>query len=135
MSPPPPPPPPSPSPPQHPANFAQLSKNVFAIDPAVRFAGVIDRMGKLVAGGMREGLKPLESVRDMDRLYIEFALRNAMRREFDAEFGPTIYAMSERERIKIATFPLPGENLLLISIERSSPHDRIISKILELVRQ
>lgn len=115
--------------------MAQLCKNVFAIDTAVRFAGVIDRMGKLVAGGMREGLKPLESVKDMDRLYIEFALRNAMRREFDAEFGPTIYAMSERERIKIATFPLEGEKLLLISIERSSPHDRIISKIMELVQQ
>ncbi|WP_337863715.1 DUF6659 family protein [Nitrososphaera sp.] len=113
---------------------AELCSKVFAIDPAVRFAGVIDKMGKLVAGGMREGLRPLESVKDMDRLYLEFALRNAMRREFDAEFGPTIYAMSEREKIKIATFPMPGEELLLISIDRSHPHDRIISRILELLR-
>lgn len=115
------------------ADWGELCARVFAVDPAIRFAGVVDRMGRLVAGGMRQGLNPLESIKDMDRLYLEFALRNAMRREFDAEFGPTIYAMSERERIKIATFPLPGENLLLISIERSSPHDRIISRILELV--
>ena len=115
--------------------MAQLCGQVFDIDPAIRFAGIIDRMGKLVAGGMRPGLPPLESIKDMDRLYLEFALRNAMRREFDGDFGPTIYAMSERERIKIATFPMPGDdNLLLISMERSKPHDRIISRVLELVR-
>jgi hypothetical protein len=115
-------------------DMGQLCGQVFDIDPAIRFAGVIDRMGKLIAGGMRPGLKPLESIKDMDRLYLEFALRNAMRREFDGEFGPTVYAMSERERIKIATFPMPGDSLLLISIERAKPHDRIISRVLELVR-
>ncbi len=114
--------------------MGELCGQVFDIDPAIRFAGIIDRMGKLVAGGMRPGLQPLESIKDMDRLYLEFALRNAMRREFDGDCGPTIYAMSERERIKIATFPMPGDSLLLISMERSKPHDRIISRILELVR-
>ena len=115
-------------------DWAQLCRQAFEIDPAVRFAGVIDRMGRLVAGGMRDGLAPLESIKDMDRLYVEFALRNAMRNEFDSEFGRTKYTMSERERIKIGTFPLQGDHFLLISIERTAPHDRIISRILELVR-
>lgn len=115
-------------------DWAQLCRQVFEIGPALRFAGVIDRMGRLVAGGMRDGLKPLESIKDMDRLYVEFALRNAMRNEFDSEFGRTKYTMSERERIKIGTFPLRGDYFLLISIEHTAPHDRIISRILELVR-
>ena len=115
-------------------DWAKLCEQVFEIDSAVRFAGVIDRMGRLLAGGMREGLAPLESIKDMDRLYVEFALRNAMRNEFDSEFGRTKYTMSERERIKIGTFPLQGDNFLLISIERTAPHDRIISRILGLVR-
>lgn len=114
--------------------WAQLCRQIFEIDPALRFAGVIDRMGKLVSGGMRDGLAPLESIKDMDRLYVEFALRNAMRHEFDSEFGRTRYTMSERERIKIGTFPLQGDNFLLISIERTAEHDRIISRVLELVR-
>lgn len=115
-------------------DWAQLCRQIFEIDPALRFAGVIDRMGKLVAGGMRNGLAPLESIKDMDRLYVEFALRNAMRHEFDSEFGRTRYTMSERERIKIGTFPLQGDNFLLISIERTAEHNRIISRVLELVR-
>ena len=114
--------------------MGELCEQVFDIDPAIRFAGIIDRMGKLVAGGMRAGLKPLESIKDMDRLYLEFALRHAMRREFDGEFGPTRYAMSERERIKIVTFPMPDDSLLLISMEPRKPHDRIISRVLEVVR-
>ena len=111
----------------------ELCKNVFAIDPTIRFAGVINKMGKLVAGGMREGLSPLESVKDMNKLYVEMALRAAMRQEFDKEFGPTLYSFSEREKIKIATFPMKQGHFLLISMEKGKPHDKIISRILELV--
>jgi hypothetical protein len=111
----------------------QLCNKVFGIDPAIRFAGVIDKMGKIVAGGMRKGVEPLESIKDMDKLYIELALRNAMRNEFNAEFGKTIYAFSERERIKLATFPLEKDSFLLVSIEKDKPHDKIISGILAIV--
>lgn len=89
-------------------------------------------MGTLVAGGMRKGIKPLEPREDRRRLYLEFALRSAMRSEFDEKYGKTIYTMSEREKIKIASFPL-GENLILISIEKKAQHDRIINKILKLL--
>jgi uncharacterized protein DUF6659 len=116
----------------------QLCQKVFAIDPAIRFAGVIDKMGKLRAGGMREGLSPLESIKDMDKLYIEFALRNAMRKDFNVDFGKTLYTFSEREKIKLATFPLRNEdsedNFLLVSIDKDKPHDKIISGILAVVR-
>jgi hypothetical protein len=57
-----------------------------------------------------------------------------MRSELNAEFGRTLYTFSERERIKIATFPLAGDNLLLISMEKDSPHDKILSRVLALVR-
>lgn len=87
-----------------------------------------------MAGGMREGLYALESIKDVNRLYVELALRHAMRQEFDSEFGRTVYSFSEREKIKMATFPLKEGNFLLISIEKDKPHDKIISKVLEFVR-
>lgn len=116
-----------------PAALDELCKKIFAIDTSVRFAAVINNMGKLVAGGMREGLSPLESIKDVNRLYVELALRHAMRQEFDSEFGSTIYSFSEREKIKMATFPLKQGNFLLVSMERGKPHDKIISRVLELV--
>lgn len=113
-------------------DFDKLCDRIFAADRNIRFAGVIDKMGALVAGGMRKGIKPLEPREERRRLYIEYALRSAMRSDFDEEYGKTIYSMSEREKIKIATFPY-GEHLILISIERKAQHDKVIAKVLKLL--
>jgi len=113
-------------------DFDKLCDSIFASDKNIRFAGVIDKMGTLVAGGMRKGIKPLEPREDRRKLYIEYALRSAMRSEFDEEYGKTIYSMSEREKIKIATFPY-GDHLILISIEKKAQHDKVIAKVLKLL--
>ena len=114
------------------SDLEKLCDRIFAADRNIRFAGIIDKMGTLVAGGMRKGLKPLEPREDRRKLYIEYALRNAMRSEFDTEYGRVVYSMSEREKIKIATFPY-GESLILISIEKKAQHDKVIAKVLKLL--
>ena len=91
-------------------------------------------MGTLVAGGMRKGVKSLEASTDSEKLYLEFALRNAMRHDFDSEFGKLVYAFSERERIKFATFPL-REHIVLVSIEKERNHEKIIKSILEKLKE
>lgn len=114
------------------SDLDKLCDRIFAADKSIRFAGVIDKMGSLVAGGMRRGIKPLEPREDRRKLYIEYALRNAMRSEFDQEYGRVVYSMSEREKIKIATFPY-DEYLVLISIEKKAQHDKVIRKVLKLL--
>jgi hypothetical protein len=89
-------------------------------------------MGKLVAGGMRKGMQSMEHREDSSRLYLEFALRNEMRKDFDSEFGRTIYSFSERERIKLASFPLDG-HLLRVSMENDVPHSELIENILKIL--
>ena len=115
-----------------PADYDKLCDRIFAVDKGIRFAGVIDKMGNLVAGGMRKGIDPLEPRQERRKLYLEFALRNAMRSEFDSEYGKTIYTMSEREKIKITSFPM-GEQLVLVSIDKDRPHAKIIKQVLRLV--
>ena len=113
-------------------NQQELCDAIFALDESVRFAGVIDKMGNLVAGGMKKGLQPLEPKEERRKLYLDFAFRHAMRQDFDPEFGRVIYTLSEREKIKIASFPL-GETLVLISIDKVGDHAEIISRVLELI--
>lgn len=114
------------------SDLDKLCDRIFASDRNIRFAGVIDKMGTLVAGGMRKGIKPLEPSEDRRKLYIEYALRNAMRSDFDIKYGKTVYTMAEREKIKIASFPY-GDHLILISIEKKAQHDKVISKVLKLL--
>ena len=84
---------------------------------------------------MRKGLTPLEEDKDAQRVYLDFALRSAMRHDFDPVFGRVIYAFSEREKIKFATFPLTEDNIVLVSIEKGKPHTKIIDVVLKLVNQ
>jgi hypothetical protein len=89
-------------------------------------------MGKLVAGGMRQGVEPLEDKSDSSKLYLAFALRSEMRKDFDAQFGKTLYSFSERERIKLASFPL-RDHILRISMEKEERHSTLIEKILRII--
>jgi hypothetical protein len=114
--------------------FQRLCSSIFAISPNIRFVGVIDKMGRLVAGGMRENLESMESKEDSSKLYLEFVLRTDMRKDFDAEFGKTIYNYSERENVKLASFPL-NNHLLRVSIEKKEPHHKkIIENILDIIK-
>jgi hypothetical protein len=114
--------------------FEKLCNDVFALSSSIRSAIVIDKMGKLVAGGMRQGIKSMEDKDDSQKLYVEFALRSVMREEFDKEFGKTIYSFSEREKIKLASFPLDNSHhILRVSIEKEADHNKIIDYILKII--
>jgi hypothetical protein len=112
-------------------HFQKLCESIFALSSGMRFVGVIDRMGRLVAGGMRKGVRSLEL--DSEKLYVEFALRSEMRKDFDAEFGKTIFSFTEREKIKLASFPLDGSHILRVSMERKELHNEIIEKTLRII--
>ena len=116
-------------------NFEKLSNDIFSLSSDIRSVIVIDKMGKLVAGGMRQGVTSMEEKENSQKLYVEFALRSVMREEFDKEFGKTIYSFSEREKIKLASFPLNNHhNLLRVSMEKEADHTKIIDNILKILR-
>ena len=119
---------------EHRLKFDRICNEIFALSPQVRSAIVIDKMGRLVAGGMREGITSMEEKDDSQKLYVQFALRSVMREDFDEQFGKTIYSFSERERIKLASFPLDDQYIVRVSIEKEeSRHNEIIDNILKII--
>jgi len=113
--------------------FEKICNDVIILSQNIRSASVIDKMGKLVAGGMRQGVKSMESTVDSQKLYVEFALRSMMREEFDEEFGRTIYSFSVREKVMLASFPLDNHHILRVSIQKDEPrYYEIIESILKL---
>ena len=101
----------------------QLCNPIFTLDSTIRFVGIINKMGKLVAGGMKQGLKSMENNEKSLELYMEFVLKNEMNKDFDLEFGKTIYSFSEREKIKLASFPLDDNYLLRVSMDKDGAHN------------
>ena len=97
-------------------------------EPEIRFAGLINYMGHLVAGGMKQGLKPLEDEADMRKLYMELILRVSTRKEFDYSLGPVEYSASRREKAVVISFPIDNK-VLFISANTNIDIDETAKKI------
>lgn len=115
-------------------NLSELCNGIFEINEKIRFVGIIDQMGKLITGNMKEGLRSLERDDGSIRLYIGYAINNVLRRDFDNVFGRVLYTFSERERIKLLTIPI-DDNLLLVSMDKSTDHVELINKIIAVANK
>jgi hypothetical protein len=99
-----------------PMDFTMLCEEVFALHNDIRYAGVIDDTGLLIAGGMRKGLASMTE-KDNDDLYLtQTAIRKSMREKFDKTMGKARFAYIKRERIAMLTF-YTAKNILIVSIE------------------
>jgi hypothetical protein len=117
------------------SNFDVICKKVFELDKKIRSARIISSKGKLVAGGMKEGLKSLEDAKKDDMLFMELALRIRMRQEFDEEFGKVEFSLSHRERVILMSFPIGDNNVLFVSSERQLDLGKIPFNILEIIKK
>ena len=103
-----------------------------SLDPKVRFAGVINERGRLVAGGMRESIKSLEDERDDEMIFMELALRVKMRKEFDRQLGEVKFALALRQRVLAISVPI-NSDILYAVFEPDADYGTLPNKILEIV--
>ena len=83
----------------------------------IRFAGIINKNGRKIAGGFSFKVTPLEQdEKKMEMLLMEIALDLSMRKEFDNSLGRIRAIVSYREKANIITIP-HGDNLMLLSSE------------------
>jgi hypothetical protein len=117
----------------------ELCKRIILLDKSIRFAGVADMKGTMVAEAYREGLVPLLTKQETDLSALQAIVKMATRRTLEEKkLGKIIYAFALYEKLKRATIPLMNENdcFLLISFELQADHESIIlHKILPFVKE
>jgi hypothetical protein len=113
-------------------DYAKICNSVFSIDQKIRFVGVINERGRLVAGGMKENVEPLESEKDDEMIFMELALRVKMRKEFDKQLGQVNFAMASRQRA-LAISVIINDDILYIVSEPDSDYGLLPKKILEII--
>ena len=99
--------------------------------PDIRFAGLIDPMGNLIAGGFRPDVEPLKDENERKKMFMEVVLRQRTREDFDHNLGPVEYAAARRKNVLVLSFPM-GKNVLLISTEKHLDTDRTAKKIMDI---
>lgn len=105
---------------------------MLSVDPKIRFAGVINERGRLVAGGMKETVEPLENEKDDEMIFMELALRVKMRKEFDKQLGTVNFAMASRERA-LAISVIINDDILYVVAEPDADYGSLPKKILEII--
>ena len=112
--------------------YDELCERIKKVDPKVRFAGVINSKGRLVAGGMVSSKKRLGDRKNDEMLYMELALRVKMRSEFDDDLGKVKFSLSFREKLIVMSFPMKND-VLFVSLDKKMSFDKIPFKILKLL--
>lgn len=101
--------------------------------PKVRFAGIINHLGYLSAGGFKQGIEPFESDPNMRKLYMQLALRVSMRRDFDYSLGKVRYTFSRRDKVVMMSFPLDNK-ILLVALDPSVNVEEFAPKIMKVLQ-
>lgn len=97
----------------------------------VRHVGVINELGRLVAGGFKKGVTPMLSDDKIRMVYMQMQLDFNMRQELDEVLGPIDYIASRRTNQLIINVPI-GENIVLIAAEPDADDKKIIKKAEEI---
>lgn len=85
------------------AQYKQICNSILAISPSIRYAGIMNRFGRTMAGGLRKGVVPLLKPDEARNEYFIEATRNQLRKNFEKSIGRTEYTFTENEKVRILT--------------------------------
>ncbi|MDC4231215.1 MAG: hypothetical protein M8319_02680 [Nitrosopumilus sp.] len=111
----------------------KICQKINKLNPKMRSARIINSRGHQISGGMKDGLLSLEAQKQDEMMFMELALRVRMRHEFDNEFGVVHFSMSYRDKVIVMSFPLPNDDVLLISCEKDTDFGKLSFKILKII--
>ncbi len=97
----------------------------------IRFAGFLDSMGNLIAGGFSEGVTPLNEESERLKLHIETILRVKTEQDFDYDLGTVEYSASRRKKVITFTFSFDGK-VLFVSTEPDVEIEKTAQKIMKI---
>ncbi len=98
----------------------------------IRFAGLLDESGNVLAGGYDEELTPKLPEEKFQSICTELASGLAKRKKNDEELGHVKYSASRREHVVIMSFPIYDHVIMIIT----EPHiniDRLAFRVIGML--
>ena len=102
----------------------------------IRFCGIINSMGRLVAGRFKDNILPLDNEQQRQMLYMQSKLELSMKGEFNDNLGHVNYVVTYRDNVVIICIPSDNQQYhILISAERSSNAHEIVNDVANLFKE
>lgn len=101
-------------------------------EPEIRFAGLLDDSGNILAGGFKQGMTPRLSEDRFQMVRKELASRVAKRKQDDQQLGHVKYSASRREHVVIMSFPIFDYAVMIVA-ESHINIDRFAYRIINIL--
>ena len=106
-------------------NDQQLCTRIFSVDKRIRYVTVTDGECKILAGGMRPGVAPLErSAKEAEKIDLQVSILDGVMQTWAESLGQARFALIRREKAYMLIVPY-GNNHLELSIDASMPIEQI----------
>ena len=109
--------------------YKQKCNNILAISPRIRYAGIMNKFGRTLAGGLRKGVVPLLKPDEARNEHFIEATRNQFRRNFEKSIGREEYTLTENEKVKILTLS-SQDHFYYVTLDKETPINEVM-KIIE----
>jgi hypothetical protein len=87
-------------------NLRVICKQTQQLDNSIRFVGIANGLGSLIATAYRNGLTPLMNEQETSHYAIQAVLRATTREDFEPKIGRLEYSIGKYERLIRATVPI-----------------------------
>ncbi|MCY1155504.1 MAG: hypothetical protein MOP49_816 [Nitrososphaera sp.] len=117
--------------------YKQECSNILAVSPRIRYAGIINKFGRTLAGGLRKGVVPLLKPDEARNEHFIEATRNQLRKNFEKSIGEEVYTLTENEKVKIITMS-SEEYFYYVTVDKETPTNevmKIINDVQKLVKK
>ena len=115
-----------------PAEITNLEKKCWDLlkEESARFVGIINSMGRQVAGGYKESINPLVD-EEHHKMSLEHAMEVFLTKDLDDSLGKTDYIITGRKKVFMITIPTEKYSIL-ISAERNADAEKIVETTMKL---
>ena len=87
-------------------DYEKICGNITGISPFVRFVGVINESGELLAHRRRDDLEPLLDAKNTKYQFSHIAIKTDLEGFFDKNLGEIEFVWEERSKVQIIAFAI-----------------------------
>ena len=106
----------------------ELSANIISLDGRIRFAGIIDRSGRIYASILREGIEEYLNEKYTRLSFSQTAYIVDLRQIFTPELGSLQYILYSYEKVKLFSFPIK-EHILIFSTDDTVNVEELVGRV------
>ena len=110
----------------------KLCESILGVSEKICFTAVINERGRTLQSKDRMGIIGCMESTKQDMFFMEYSLRQNMKKEFDGDFGPVRYTYAEREKEVLFSFPL-DDHLVVVACRTGVDPVSFSQKIISLI--